>query len=75
MTNGTDHCTRRVAKEEDLIFLIKTQFSVNNIEWLADNEYISNHVKNIIVDENGNIEINYHKLPPTIWANNKITHE
>lgn len=64
---GKEFCTRRKVNEEDLIFVIKTGFFNYGIEWERDNDYISHHIKEVIVDENGEIEIKYFKYPSTFW--------
>lgn len=69
---GSEFCTRRVIKENDLIDILKIGFNQNGIEWERNAEYISQHVKEIVVDQKGNIEIKYHKHPSTLWNENGI---
>lgn len=69
---GSDFCSRRVVEEESIIQVLKMGFFNNELEFHRDSEYISQHVKEIIVDEEGNIEVKFHKYPSIKWDQNGI---
>lgn len=74
-TKGKDCCSQNRIDEEDLIFLIKSQFYLNNIEWKEDIDYIKKNIKNIKIGQEEDVFINYFKLPQTVWSKKNILHK
>ena len=69
---GSTFCKRNKISHEDLTFIVKTGFAHHEIEWERDTEYLSRHIKSIIVYENGDIEVQYYKFESTFWTSDKI---
>jgi hypothetical protein len=65
-------CIRNPIREDDILDLLSQYFSYHNITLILTNEYLSNRIKSVYVN-NGLFIIEFYNTPKLIYTQNNIS--